>query len=172
MNYTNGKIVVIEADPLSVLPLQYAKNYLRIDNNNDDEFLVNAIATAINYAEAITGKIFGEKTYKLTCNVEGKITNINKLPILVNEIVEIQINQQPLNKENYFIKNGIIQFKEGVTGDLVVVFKAGIQAGEVLINIRQALMYHVASIYENKNGNCGVPVASQEIYNLYRNIKL
>ena len=61
-NYQNEKIVVVESNTLDILPLKYVKNYLRIDNDCDDEFLLNAIATACNYAENLTGKIIGEKT--------------------------------------------------------------------------------------------------------------
>ena len=39
--------------------LKYVKNYLRIDNDCDDELLINAIATAINYAEYTINKVFG-----------------------------------------------------------------------------------------------------------------
>lgn len=39
-------------------------------------------------------------------------------------------------------------------------------------DIKQALLYHIAQIYQNKTGDNQTPEASCEIYDLYRDIKI
>lgn len=87
-----------------IISLEYIKNYLRIDHNYDDEFLLNCLSTALIYA-------------------------------------------------NNFM-NTTLQKQTNISNDL-----------------KQALLYHIATIYENKNGNHEIPQASKDIYNLYRNVR-
>lgn len=89
----------------NILSLDYIKNYLRIDNNLDDEFLTECFKTAIFYANSVLGI--------------------------------------RLHKRKY------------VSND-----------------IKQALLYHIATIYQNKDGNHEIPKASNDIYNMHRDIKI
>jgi len=172
MEYVNECITVIETDALKILPLKYVKNYLRIDNDCDDGFLLNAVATAINYAQMITGKIFGTNTFKLNFTSDKALLKIDKTPILIDEVLNLYVNNKKIEENNFKLKNGIIVFDKSISGEICVVFKAGIPIGQILADIKQAMLYHVASIYQNKDGGRSVPKAAQEIYNLYRKVRL
>lgn len=39
-------------------------------------------------------------------------------------------------------------------------------------DVKQALLYHIAQIYQNKIGDNQAPEASNEIYNMYKDIKI
>ena len=86
------------------LTLDYIKNYLRVDYNDDDEFLLNCLEMALLHAKNIIGKRFDD------------------------------------------VKNNA--------------------------DVKQAIMYHIAQIYQNKAGENTLPQASSEIYKLYRDIKI
>ena len=88
----------------NILTLEYVKNYLRIDYNDDDEFLTNCIEMSLLYARGKLGT---------------KFDNVKK------------------------------------------------QA-----DIKQALLYHIAQIYQNKTGESQAPEASNEIYNMYKDVKI
>ncbi len=170
--YTKN-IVVIKTDNQKIFTLAFIKNYLRIDNDYDDEFLLNAIETAANYAEMITGKIFGSKTYRLKFTTEKSLLKIDDISLLNDDLVSISINDKKATHQDFEIKNGIICFKYSIKGNIDIVFKKdGISLEEIPTDIKQAILFHIANIYQNKNGNCAVPQAAQEIYNLYRKIRV
>lgn len=86
------------------LTLEYVKNYLRIDYNDDDDFLTNCIEMSLLYAGGKLGKKFDD------------------------------VKKQA--------------------------------------DIKQALLYHIAQIYQNKTGENQAPEASNEIYDMYRDVKI
>ena len=173
MKYEDKNIVVIKTDIQQILPLEYIKNYLRIDNNCDDEFLSNAATMAINYAETFTGKIFGVKVYKLTLKTDKNILKIDDFTISSNDLVSISVDDKYITHEDFELKDGIVCFKRETKGSINIIFKKeGILASEVPADIKQAILFHIAGIYQNKNGDCQVPKATQEIYNMYRKIRV
>jgi len=169
--YKNEHLITIQSDILELFPLDYVKNYLRIDNDYDDDFLKNAIATACNYAEKYTNTIIGLKTFNLTFQTDTKINQIEQ-SMNISQIVSIKNNNNEIDCENYKLENGKIFLKKALSGYFDITFKAGTPFDEVLIDIRQAIMYHVAKIYNNKDGDFSIPQSSIDIYNLYKPIKI
>lgn len=47
-----------------------------------------------------------------------------------------------------------------------------VSAEEFGEDIRQAILYHVASMYQNRDGNVCVPEASIEIYKVHRGVRI
>ena len=171
MQYKNENINVIKVDLEQTMPTQYLKNYLRIDNDCDNDFLLDALTTAVNYAEKITGKNFVTKTYKLTFQITKDISKIDKTPILFDELIDICVNDTHLTHLDFELRNGIIFLKKNISGNMKVIYKT-LSTNEMPADIKQAVLFHVASIYQNKNGDCSVPKGAQEIYSLYRNIRI
>ena len=171
MQYKDENMVVIETNLEQMLPLQYLKNYLRIDNDCDDNFLLNALETAVNYAEAVTGKRFVTKVYKLTFQITEDVSKIDKTPILFDELIDICVDGTHLTYLDFELKNGIIFLKKNIIGSIEIIFKIS-SVGEIPADIKQAILFHVANIYQNKNGDCSVPKGAQEIYSLYRNVRI
>ena len=89
----------------TVFPLAFVKNYLRIDNDLDDDFLAHALESAVIFARQASGL-------------------------------------QLASSEEF---------------------------GE---DIKQAILYHVASMYQNRDGNVCVPEASMEIYKVHRGVRI
>lgn len=172
---TNEILKIIEFDATKTIQLEFVKNYLRIDNDCDDEFLKNAITTANNYAEKILNKVVCIKTFELSFSISSdeQITKIDKKPsISIDEIVSVYVNEQEEGAENYGIENGVLIFKIPVSGNIKVVFKSGFNTENIPAEIKQAIICHVATIYQNKNGDFEAPKATQEIYNLHRKIRI
>ncbi|GEM_PF-5958284 len=170
-DFSKKNISIVEFEPTDLLKLNYVKNYLRIDHDLDDEFLKNAINVACEYAEKSTDKIFGKKTLKLSFFSQKNIDKVEEKNGFKN-IKKIVINNEEIADNNFYLNNGILFFKNSFSGDISITFEAGIEADEVNANIKQAMLYHIATIYQNKDGNFSVPQASQEIYAKYRRIKL
>ena len=172
----NEKIKVIEYYTNNIFNIDYVKNYLRIDNNFDDDFLKNSIITANNFAERSINKTICLKEYKLSFYTKNNIKNLKKLdlimPLPVVEINEVLIDDNVILSENFEIKNGKIIFSCDISGKIEIIFKAGLYGDEISEDIKQAMLFHIASIYQNKGGNCSIPQASKDIYNIYRDIKI
>ena len=169
--FNNKNLSVVDFETTNLLNLDYVKNYLRIDNNLDDEFLKNAIITACKYAEQMTGKIFGKKTLKLSIYTKKPISKI-KESFRFDEILNISIDGTKLAENDYYLDNGALILYSSQSGNICVVFKTGIDASEIDADLKQAILYHIATIYQNKDGNFSVPQASQDVYNAYRKIRL
>ena len=169
-NVINENIKIIEFDTENVLKLEYVKNYLRIDNNKDDEFLKNAISTATLYAEKIIGKIIGEKQIEISFYAKKDISKIEKNNIFINEVISFNVNDEVLESNNYYLQNGKILLNHPINGNIKVCFKTG--NNYINEDIKQAVLYHIATIYQNKNGSFEIPKATMEIYNSYRDIKI
>ncbi len=171
-------VIFIDVD----LHLDYVKNYLRIDNEKDDEFLLNAIKTASSCAEKIAGRTFGKKEYKVEFYIRKRgLLEINyfkwihdNIKIHYDEfmdIVRLECNMKKISTDDYYTNNGCLYFKREPDSNVVDVFFLK-QQYKVPEDIKQAILFHVADIYQNKNGNCQVPPASKEIYNWYRKIHI
>ena len=171
MKYDNENLKIIEENILDLISLGYVKNYLRIDNDCDDEFIKNTIYFAYDYAEKTTGKTFGFKKYELTFSTEKSVLKIDKMPIFINEVLSFYANDLELSRDEYQLKNGILFLNKAISGDIKITFLAGSNM-PLPADIKQAILFHIANIYQNKNGDCQVPQATQEIYDLYRKIKI
>ena len=170
MNYDDENLKIIEDNILELMPLEYVKNYLRIDNNCDDEFIKNIIYFAVEYAEKMTGKMFGTKKYELSFLAKEQISKIDKTPILIGEILIFSIDDTEILTSEYNLKNGVIYLNKTKSGNVKMTFIS--HGNDILADIKQAMLFHIASIYQYKNGDCLIPQATQEIYSLYRKIKI
>ena len=173
---TNEKIKIVEYYTDNIFTIDYIKNYLRIDNNFDDNFLINSIITANNFAEKMINRTICLKKYELSFYTDKNITNLKnidlKIPFPVIEINEVLANNNIISGENYEINNYKILFKKDITGEIKITFKAGYYSDEIQEDIKQSMLFHIASIYQNKSGNCTIPQVSKEIYSLYRDIRI
>lgn len=172
MQKENNLSTVIEFDATTILSLNYIKNYLRIDNDCDDEFLQNALLTAISYAEKITGYILGVKTLKTTITLQTSTQKLKEFPFIINEIISITNNGENLQDTDYTVNNGVILFKHQISGTLEIEFKTGMESLSVPQDIKQAILQHIATMYQNKNGNYTIPQAVQNTYSQYKNIRI
>lgn len=172
MQNENNLPIVTEFDATTILSLNYIKNYLRIDNNCDDDFLQNALLVAISYAEKITGYILGTKTLKTTITLKTATQKLNDFPFIINEIISITNNGEALQATQYQLSNGNILFTKQTSGTIEIEFKTGISATSIPQDIKQAILQHIATMYQNKNGNYTIPQAVQNTYSQYKNIRI
>ena len=118
----------------------------------------------------MTGKTFGTKKYELNFSTEEQISKIDKTPILISEILNFSIDNIELQVNEYSLKNGVIYLNKAKSGNVKIIFIS--YGNDMIADIKQAMLFHIASIYQNKNGDCLIPQATQEIYSLYRKIKI
>ena len=172
-NKKNEVIKVIESNEDNILNLDYVKNYLRIDNEYDDEFLTEAIKTAVSFCEKTIGKYISNKKikYDFTQALNTKTISFEKNDEKydIDEVESIIINGYNVEETEYQIENGEIVFNNNITGRIVLV--CNIKIEHIESDIKQALLFHIASIYQNKSGLCKVPDASMEIYNMNKKIR-
>lgn len=168
----NNLPILAEFDATTILSLNYIKNYLRIDNNDDDEFLQNALLSAISYAEKMTGYILGIKTLKTTIKLKTATQKLKDFPFIINEIVSIANNGETLQDTQYQLSDGQASFTSQTSGIIEIQFKTGIDAAAIPQDIKQALLQHIATMYQNKNGNYTIPQAVQTTYSQYKNIRI
>ena len=172
MQKKNNLPVLIEFDATTILSLNYIKNYLRIDNDCDDEFLQNALLTAISYTETITGYILGIKTLKTQITLKTATQKIKDFPYAVNEVISIINNGENLQSTDYTIDDGEISFTHHISGTLEIEFKTGVESQSIPQDIKQAILQHIATMYQNKHGNYEIPQAVKNTYSQYKKIRI
>ena len=169
-NKKNEKLTTLESNTDNVFSLEYVKNYLRIDNEYDDEFLQEAIKTAITFAEKMINHDISNKKiqYSFIQTLNTKQIAVENKEI--NDVETLLIDGVEKQKDtNFTITNGKIEFNENISGNILIVFTTNITTIES--DIKQAILFHIANIYQNKSGLCKVPDASMEIYNMNKQIR-
>lgn len=162
----------------SIISLEEIKNYLRIDFNNDDILLQNALNTATRQCELSISKSLNIKTYILSyfSNISqlvklkfDPIISITKVIVIDNYNQHTQLNENEYNFDNI---NSTIKFKKQLINfyRVDIYYRAGFE--KIPEDLKQGILYHIAKIYEDKSGYNPIPKSSNAIYKTYKQIKL
>ena len=158
-----------------IISLSEIKNFLRIDFEDDDDLLKRLLKSAIRRCELYISQSLNSKTYQLSLYKIDKEIKLMYLPITnVTLINIIDKNNKSIEFKNYMfdkISNKII-FNNIPSNfyRIDIIYEAGYV--EVPDDLKQALLFHISKMYEDKNGYSPIPKASLNIYRNYRTIRI
>jgi len=179
MNTLKNPILNITTDASSLaINLSTTKEFLKIDFEEDDELITKLIKTATNQCETHINKTLIEKTYTYSL-YELKNNSITLPYPPIKSINKIKTSDKTntsttLSTSNYILDEigGILNF----TSKPENFYRLDIEyiAGLTTINdeLIQALLMHIARMYEDRSGYSPIPANSLNIYKKYKQIKL
>lgn len=160
----------------SIIDLSEIKNFLRIDFDEDDNLLNRLLKSAIKQCELYISRSITQKTYRLSLyNRVGKFINLLYFPVTnVTSIDIIDKNNNTIKFKNYTFD----QISNKVTLNNIptnfyridITYEAGYT--KIPDDIKQALLFHVAKMYDDKIGYSPIPKASLNIYKNYKIIRM
>lgn len=151
---------------MSVISLEEAKNYLRVDGNDDDALIIALIETAEQAAENYTERIFLTRTFEFVFDSAGDSIEIPKSPL--QEVVKIETidaggMKSEVNSSIYDVDTtglrGRVQLKSGCAwpihrgfASFIITAKVGYgdAVEDIPAPIREAIKQIVAQMYENR----------------------
>lgn len=179
INNSNPKHPILNIKSYSSIPiieLSEVKNFLKVEFEEDDNLIKNLINTAIFQCEKIINKSLLEKTYIYSIYTYQKkiilpyptIKIINKIEIITKN------NSSLLDTNEYFIDNvsNSIIFKNNIQSVYRIDIEYTTNSNLIENDLKQALLMHIAQLYENRNGNFTMPNNVLNIYYQHKNIKI
>lgn len=179
MNILKNPILNIKTDALNLaIDLTTIKKFLKVDFDNDDELITKMIKTATNQCETHINKTLVEKTYIYSLyELKNNSVILPYSPIKsINEINTNNINNVAtiLLSSDYILDSvgGILNFinKPENFYRLDIEYTAGLTT--INDELIQALLMHIARMYEDRSGYSPIPTNSLNIYKKYKQIKL
>jgi len=191
-NYT----VVGDAPTNTIISLQDAKDFCRIDNTADDSLIQVLIDTVIMSCEKITNRVLREATY-LGQFSRLEYSNFERYPYVdihrspVSSVTSVQIwdgtayTDEPnlfqnvdgyprilFNEYGHSVPRGVA-FNDDVAYPLQITFTAGYGDGQVPPQLINAMKAHILFLYENRgdvppDGNIPIPIESNMLYRQFR----
>ena len=161
----------------SVLNLDEVKNYLKIDFSEDDELLSNFIDTAQCQCETFINKSLTERVLVYSLYNYRDTILLPYSPInLIESVIGIGLDGSQEEVENYtldsvgdiLIFNGLKKYYR-----LDIEYSAGYKTSESIpVDLKQAMLMHIARMYEDRTGYSQLPINSMNIYRKYKQIKI
>jgi len=172
MNVLN---VISESSTL-IVGLEYTKSFLKVDFNEDDEYIMKLIKTATKQCEMSIARTIVGKTYLYSLyNPRKSYIFLPYPPIQEVNLVTIMSrfgNESFISDYTFDSIGGIINITTGFNN----IYRLDINytAGQSVINedIIQAILMHVARMYGDKSGYSPVPKNSMNIYKQYKRIRI
>ena len=168
MSNSYSEIIEILEDDSKIFDLSEVKSYLRITHDHDDNILRNITAAAIEVAENFTRMHITRK--RVFVKLQGNIKHQEVLPhspaLFVEKILYKQNIELPKDKYNIIDSGKAIEFTNPYNlHDIQIFYIVGARDIGLQKSIRQGILMHIASIYDNAGFNCDL---SPQIKSLYR----
>lgn len=169
-------IKILEESSNLPIDIENIKLFLKIDYDDEDDIILRSFRTAIKQCELLIGQSLIEKKYQYSIYNEIKNNIVQLLYGPIKNIYSINfINKNNdiilIDKNTYFFDeiNNKIVFKTKPSNyyRLDIVYDALNE--NITDDLKQAILFHTAKIFEDKLGYSPIPKAS---YNIYKNYKL
>ncbi|MDR2777555.1 MAG: hypothetical protein LBB24_02185 [Rickettsiales bacterium] len=171
-------IKILEESSSLPVDIESIRLFLKIDYEEEDESIIRSFKTAIKQCELMIGRSLVEKKYQYSFYSEIR-NSIHLLygPVLLVESVQTlnSRNEEALLEEEDYFLDGMsdnLIFKKTI-GDfyrLDIVYRA--QMETITDDLKQAILFHTAKIFEDKLGYSPIPKASYSIYRKYKTTRL
>lgn len=160
-----------------ILEIDEIKNYLKIDFSEDDELLKKFAETAQSQCETFINKSLTERvliyslyTYKDTILLP--YTPINSIESIIG--VGLNGSHEEVVDYNFDEVGGILVFnniKKYYRLDIEY-FAGYTTTKSIPIDLKQAILMHIARMYEDRTGYSQLPINSMNVYRKYKELKL
>lgn len=169
----NQKIELLEKSKNKIISLKYAKQYLRVDNDYDDEIINDMIDVACELAENYLSRKIHQSKLRLT--VYDSLPSSIKLlyaPVLKIEKIKIIRGDEVtyLHPDQYFLQdNEKISFKRYIfSRKTEIEYYNGFAEGKVPATIKQGILEHLARLYDSRGSDQTLPLSSKSLYQPYK----
>lgn len=168
-------INVLDEANSEIISLSEIKNFLRIDFDDDNDLLIRLLKSALKICELYISQTLNPKVYQLSLYKIGREINLLYPPVI--DVLSINIvnkNNDCLEYKNYMfdkISNKITL--NNIPFDFYridIVYKAGYTL--VPDDLKQAILFHISKMYDDKTGYSPIPKASLNIYKNYKTIRI
>ena len=165
------------AEPLTVTE---AKNYLKVSGSDDDTLITGLIQTAREAAEKFLKSSLITQSWKLS--YDEYAPSVIKLPMApVQSITSVTAyardeSSTVVSSGNYYLSAGNqkLMFEATTVShrvEIIYVTGYGASAADVPNPIKQAMLAHIAAIYDGRAGANVIPAQSQSLYAPYRVVR-
>ena len=164
----------------STLPIEldFVKNFLKVDFEDDDDLIKNIIKTASTQCETNINKSLIQKTFIYSIYELKNNSIVLPYPPVISitsiKIIDSQQNENILESTEYFLDSigNILNFKNKPNNfyRIDIEYKAGLET--INDELIQALLMHIARMYEDRSGYSPIPLNSLNIYKKYKQIRL
>lgn len=178
-SFTARRAVRVSEPAGEPVSLSEAKVFLRIDGSDEDALLTELIKAARIAAEQQMGKSLITQSWQL--RFDGSAPAIVALPYAPVQTVtsvkriDEQDNETLLSASHYYVNSVLelvfrtVPFAHRVVVEYVAGF--GDEPGDVPTDMVQAILLHVAHLYEHRD-SMTPPLASQLCYSQHREVRL
>jgi uncharacterized phiE125 gp8 family phage protein len=170
----------ISRDPdFLAITVDEAKQWCRIDADNDDALIAGLIATATGAAESYTGRTIVPSTLEFSFDEGDKRYVIPTAPVIAISDVELMdaegVKEALPMPDSYWVllrdSGAVLTLAGGMRGcrTLVLTCEAGYATpDEIPAPIKQAIAVHVGSFYANREGQDAAAATFQHLLNPFR----
>jgi uncharacterized phiE125 gp8 family phage protein len=171
-------IKILEESDAMPIDMENIKLFLKIDYEDENESILRSFKTALKQCEMMIGQSIVEKKYQYSF-YSGIINNVRLIygPVLLVESVEttdVKNTKITLDESNYFLDpisdNLIFKRIPSSFYRLDIVYRAKVE--NITDDLKQAILFHTAKIFEDKLGYSPIPKASYSIYRKYKTTRL
>ena len=160
------------------ITLTQAKNWLRIDHNQDDSLLQELIIAVRRHAESFMRRALVSRTYKVS--MVGYLPNVVRLPMMPVQSIEAitlldeQQNATVLDAADYRILPGAqyVQLEQSVLSHRVEIeYTAGYgTADDIPEELKQGMLMHLAALYDGDHSKqyASIPQVALGLYLPFR----
>ena len=175
----NNSVLNLKTDALSLaVELAVVKNFLKVDFNDDDTLITKMIKTATTQCETFINKTLVEKTYIYSIyKLENTsiflpfppIKTITSITITNKDFTTYTLDNNLYNLDTI---GGVVNFKEKLNNfyRIDIEYTAGLTS--INDELVQALLMHIARMYEDRSGYSPIPTNSANIYRKYKQIRI
>lgn len=179
MPHITTDLTLVSSPSTEPVSLDDAKNYLRVDGT-DDNALISTLIKAVRYtAEQYLRSSFITQTWKLS--LDKYAPSVCRLPMgPLQSITSVKSitrdgTETTLSSSLYFLKanNDFIEFETPPVGhriEITYVTGYGDSASDVPAPIAQAMLIHLADIYDGRTGVNTIPSQSLEMYRPFKSL--
>lgn len=174
------------------ISLAEAKDFIRVDNTDDDTIITRMINTATRKGEKYTNRVFVDTEFSAfydsvesSCQEVYTFVQVRRAPLFALTTIEISVSGSFTALTGTIFKEtngyGRVLFPDGLSGfdtdvayPLKLTFTAGYGAeAAVPDQIKDALLEHVAFLYENRGdtepeSKKGIPAEVKALYSDFR----
>jgi uncharacterized phiE125 gp8 family phage protein len=169
---------LLEQSKSNFITLKHAKQYLRVENDYDDEIIQEMIDIVAEAAENYLCFQLKESKYKLTLynQLPSKI-KLSYGPVTKIESFKLYKHNQESSylEEQYYILD---KFAEQVNINhshsvrkVEITYHSGYSAELLPKTIKQGMLEHLSKLYDLRGGDQAMPLSAKSLYQAYKRVR-
>lgn len=153
---------IVKRDFYEILPMEEVRHFLRISGTYEDRLLKRIIESVICFAEDFLNMDIQKKQILLKGKYLGKVYLKN--PLI--EINSVKCGEQPVK----FFFNSFLEVDAPLQKNVEILYTCGFQEEETPSDLKMAILFHAAFLYDSKGERGSLPQHVKESYFKYKKI--